>query len=109
MFGMSSEEFWEQSPQLYWAYRTFYLKQIELKNEEAKFNCWLQGKLNSIAFGVVLHNSFTKDEDEKINYPDYSELFDKEKIEEEKKMTPTEKKQKLNLKVQEEFNAWARF
>ena len=34
MFGMSSDEFWEQDPKLYWAYRTFYLKQKEIEHTE---------------------------------------------------------------------------
>ena len=106
MFGMSSEEFWEQSPQLYWAYRTFYLKKIESDREIMKYKCWLNGKINSLSVSVALGNSFSK---EKVDFPTFDEMFGKEKQEEDKNLSPREKKNKVNLKVQEEWASWARF
>ena len=106
MFGMSSEEFWEQDPQLYWAYRTFYLKQQEqdnhIKQEYIKYEAWLNGNLTNLATTISLNNAFSK---QKTQFPTYDELFEKNKKQKEEKKTQNE----INLQVQEEFNSWARF
>lgn len=99
MFGMSSEEFWEEDPQLYWAYRTFYLKQKEQELEYMRHNCWLQGELNYVAFRIALSKLFKSNN---IEYPTFEEVFEKK---EKKKLSNNE----INLKVQEEFNNWARY
>lgn len=109
MFGMSSEEFWEESPQLYWAYRLFYLKKLSVDHENEKYLCWLQGNINSQALSIAINNTFGS---KKIEYPSYEEMFDnksKSKEENKKKLTPKEEKNRINLKVQEEFNSCARF
>lgn len=101
MFGMSSEEFWEEDPQLYWAYRTFYLKKLEneqkQKQEEIKYSCWLNGKMNCIAHTIALNNAFSHDVK---YYPDYNDMFsndvEKENID-------------FDKLVQNENNAWARY
>ena len=102
---MSSQEFWEEDPQLYWAYRTFYLKKIELDSKEKyeylKYDSWLKGNMNYIATSTSLNNAFSKT---KHDYPKFDKVFEKTK-EENKKLTKNE----INIKVQEEFNAWARY
>ena len=64
MFGMSSEQFWDDDPQLYWAYRTFYLKKIEQEQKEklefAKYDAWLKGYTICVAHSIALNNSFGK-------------------------------------------------
>lgn len=60
MFGMSSKEFWEEDPQLYWAYRTFYLKQQEESFERDNQYMWLQGMYIYEGVSVALHNAFSK-------------------------------------------------
>ena len=99
MFGMSSEEFWEEDPQLYWAYRTFYLKQKEMEMEMMRHNAWLQGELNYVAFKIALSKLFKSND---LEYPKFEEVF---KQKETKKLSKNE----INLKVQEEFNNWARY
>ncbi len=105
MFGMSSKEFWEEDPQLYWAYRIFYLKQKEMEQKEKmeyiKYNSWLQGNMNCMATSIALSNGFSK---QKTEYPEYDKVFTNEK-KTKKKLTKNE----VNMKVQEEFNAWARY
>ena len=100
MFGMSSEEFWENDPQLYWAYRTFYLKQKEEEIKAIQHKVWLQGELNYVGFKIALSKLFKSNN---VEYPRFEEIFQNEK--KEKKLSKNE----VNLKVQEEFNAWARF
>lgn len=105
MYGMSSKEFWEDDPQLYWAYRTFYLKKQELEQQEKmeymKYNAWLNGNVQCTSVSLALQNSFGKT---KKDFPEYNQMFTKSK-KEEKKLTKNE----INMKVQEEFNAWARY
>ena len=69
----------------------------------------MQGEINCQALSIAINNNFSK---EKINYPTYDEMFVKEddmKEKKEKKISPKNEKNRINLKVQEEFNAWARF
>lgn len=103
MFGMSSEEFWEDDPMLYWAYRTFYFKKLEFEQQEKqqymKYEAWLNGKMTYIAQSTALNNAFSK---QKREFPNYEQMF--KSIKEEEKKTKNE----INIQVQEEFNAWAR-
>lgn len=106
MFGMSSEEFWEQDPQLYWSYRTFYLKQKEqearAQMETIKYTAWLNGQLSYIGVATALNNAFSKT---KHDYPKFEEVFAKTNDDgKPQKLTKNE----VNLRVQEDFNSWAR-
>jgi len=107
MFGMSSEEFWEQDPKLYWAFRTFYLKQKENENKEKmefiKYASWLNGNMTYTATATALNNAFSKN---KTKFPQYNEIFNDVSS---KKGTKKKDKNEINKIVQEEFNAWARF
>lgn len=104
MFGMSSKEFWEEEPQLYWSYRTFYLKKIQEEAEKSNYNSWLQGYYNCVAVSVSINNAFNK---QKIDYP-------KEPIGKSKKKEKTKLDEKLkevkdkDVRQQIEFNYWAR-
>ena len=95
MFGMSSTDFWEGDPQLYWAYRTFYLKRKEIEAEEMKYNAWLIGNMQSIATSISLANAFGKGE--KQNFPNYDDIFTTNPNEKEEKLSP-----------EQEFVYWAR-
>ena len=95
MFGMSSTDFCEVDPQLYWAYRTFYLKQKEIEAETMKYNAWLEGNVQSIAISISLKNAFGKGETS--NFPSYEEIFDSNPNKKEEKLSP-----------EQEFIYWAR-
>lgn len=103
MFGMSSKEFWEEDPQLYWAFRTFYLKQKEFeqkeKTEYLKYESWLKGNMTYMAQSIALSNAFSKSHKD---FPSYENIFENQ--DEVKKTT-----QEINLHVQKEFNDWARY
>lgn len=96
MFGMSSTDFWENDPQLYWAYRTFYLKQKEMEIEEQKYNAWLLGNMQSIATSISLSNAFGKGEAKP--FPEYEEIF----------QNTLNKEKKEQLSPEQEFIYWAR-
>lgn len=102
MFGMSSEDFWENDPKLYWAYRTFYLEKIRIDAEKEKYSAWLQGSLTYFAVSTALSNAFSK---QKTNYPSYEELFGKNDKVEEKPLT----KEEIQQQAIDEYNAWARY
>lgn len=103
MFGMSSTEFWEDDPQLYWSYRTFYLKQREVEEFDRKYNSWLLGSINHLSTSLAINNNFSK---QKQKYPTYEELFENKEVNSENK--PLTKKD-IDKQIQNEFNAWARY
>lgn len=102
MFGMSSEDFWENDPKLYWAYRTFYLKQKETEYEQMRYDAWLKGSMNYMAVSFAINNAFNK---QKQSYPTYEELCkETNKQKENKKLTNND----IDAIAQEQFNYWAR-
>lgn len=71
---MTEKEFWEDDPQLYWAYHIFYTKQQKRKREEEQYKAWLQGKLTYIAHSCSLRDGFGKETSNK-GFPKYEEIF----------------------------------
>ena len=98
MFGMSSKEFWEDDPQLYWAYQTFYLKQQENEFDKNNQYMWLQGMYIYEAVSVALHNVFQKTQKSYTEQP-----YDLKAKKEQKK---TEKE--INDIVLQTNNSWSR-
>ena len=113
MFGMSSIEFWEGEPQLYWAYRFSYIKQKELEQKQnakqMQLNCWLQGKINDIAFEIALNNALNK---HKKQFPTFENLFKEKTIEDTDRYKELSSQMEgitdNDLRQQIEFNYWAR-
>ena len=103
MFGMSGKEFWEDDPQLYWAYQTFYLKQKKDELEQQNYNAWLSGIYTLSALNQSLSGIFGKKGQSKDIYPKEPINFNKE-LEKQKSYTKEEKE----LKYLQEFNSWAR-
>lgn len=106
MFGMSSKEFWEDDPQLYWSYRTFFYKKLELDNEKTNFESWLNGSYVFLGVSIALHNAFSK---QKLEYPD--KPFNKKK-DLSKALSKTQKEiakiKDKDVRNQMEYNYWAR-
>lgn len=57
---MSAKEFWEESPDLFWAYRFSYIQRLKREQEEFNTRAWLQGAYMYEAFSVALSNAFSK-------------------------------------------------
>ena len=55
-FGMSTREFWEDDPELLWAYRKSYMDKMKLQQETDNFNAWLNGLYVYVATGSCLSN-----------------------------------------------------
>ena len=104
MFGMSSKEFWEDDPQLYWSYRTFYLKKMQSQAEEINYTSWLNGSYTYLATSVSLNNAFSK---QKIDYPK-KPMGMEEKHPKTELQKELEKEKDKDIRQQIEFNYWAR-
>ena len=98
---MSSTDFWENDPQLYWAYRTFYLKKNEIDAEFTKYNAWLNGNMQSMGTSIAIAKTIGNNK--QVQFPDFDETFGgQNNLKKE-----LSKEDTRNL-VQEEFNYWAR-
>ena len=64
-YGMSVKEFWEESPDLFWAYRFSYYNKLENEHQMVNNSAWLQGAYFYEAISVALGNVFGK---EKLYY-----------------------------------------
>lgn len=67
--GMTSDEYWNASPYLVYAYR----KADEYKQDRMSQEAWLQGLYIYGAFGAVLSNAFSKKGAQKAEY--FKEAF----------------------------------
>lgn len=64
-YGMSVKEFWEDNPDLFWAYRFSYYEKIKFEQELFNQKAWLQGNYICEAVHVAINNCFSK---QKIEY-----------------------------------------
>lgn len=71
---MSMKEFWEDNPELFWAYRFSYYNRFKTQNKINNYNAWLQGAYFFDGISIALANAFGK---EKHTYP--SQPFGEEK------------------------------
>lgn len=55
---MSTDEFWKQSPELFWAYRFSYYEKQRIEREKTNHDAWLQGVYFYEALSVSLSNAF---------------------------------------------------
>lgn len=76
---MSVKEFWEDDPDLFWAYRFSYINKKTQEQEEINTRCWLQGAYFYEAFSVALSNAFSKQKIEYRNQPYELNLDENEK------------------------------
>lgn len=100
MFGMSSKEFWEDDPQLYWAYQTFYLKKQEIEFAKDNQYMWLQGMYIYEAVSIAINNILSK---KTLSYPE--KPYDLGKKEEKTKEKEIED---VDTKVMNKNNYWSR-
>ena len=82
---MSMKDFWENDPELFWAYRFSYCNKLKRENEEKNYNAWLQGLYFFEGVSIAIANSFGK---ANLKYPELPygmEKNDGPKISEEEK------------------------
>lgn len=92
-YGMSVKEFWEDNPDLFWAYRFSYYTRMKDEQDNMNFKLWLQGAYFHEAVAVALANSFGKGK--KISYTQKPYNLTKEDEEREIK----ENKKKLEIQI----------
>lgn len=81
-YGMSVKEFWEDNPDLFWAYRFSYYEKLKIQQEIFNNNAWLQGAYFHEAISVALCNAFSKS---KVEYSKQPYSFNRAEITEEQK------------------------
>ena len=101
-YGMSSEEFWKDDPQLFVSYRTSFINKKKREMEEVDFKCWLVGlyvydgnnKINA-SLKQLLINMFSdkKNKDEIESYPTEPFFYNRDKNKETKKEKEEREKQ----------------
>lgn len=79
-YGMSTKEFWEDDPELFWAYRFSYLERIRREKEMFNERAWLQGAYFYDAVSVALSQAFG---DKKAQYRDTPYELEQDKNREE--------------------------
>lgn len=67
-FGMSTQEFWHEDPDLLWTYRKVYMDKLKIKNELDNQQAWRIGLYVYEAVAIVMHNSFRKEGQVAQNY-----------------------------------------
>lgn len=89
---MSIKEFWDEAPELLWAYRKSYMDQFKVQTETNNYNAWLSGLYIYNAISISLYNSFGRKEGQPIqNYMEEPIDFNKkpksqEEIEKENRL-----------------------
>ena len=58
---MSIKEFWEEDPELLWAYRKSYMDKFEIDKNINNYNAWLSGLYIYNAISVSLYNGFGRE------------------------------------------------
>ena len=55
---MSVKDFWENDPELFWAYRFSYITKLKRETEINNYNAWLQGMYFYEGVSIAIANSF---------------------------------------------------
>lgn len=94
---MSVNEFWEDNPDYFWAYRFSYYNNLKAEEHRMNFQLWLQGAYFHEAVAVALANSFGKGK--KVSYAEkpYNLSKEDEEAEYKKKQEQLEKQIKNRI------------
>lgn len=102
LYGMSEKEFWEDDPQLYWAYHILFIKKEKKRIEELQYSSWLLGKMNYIAHSCSLKDGFSKEASK--GFPTFDEMFGSTNEENINKSIDERKEEQMTAQQ----NYWAR-
>lgn len=97
---MPIKEFWEDEPDLIWAYRKSYMDKFKLQREVENFNAWLQGLYIYDAVNKSIYNNFNNKNKVKsyMNQPiDFSKTA--EDLEKEKQREMEDKIKQRNQEI----------
>lgn len=74
---MSTREFWNEEPELLWAYRKSYMDKFKIEKETENYRAWLNGLYVYNAVSISLYNNFRKEGTEARNYVEQPYDFNK--------------------------------
>ena len=94
---MSYRQFWQGEAETYWAYRTAFLRNMEMKRELDNFNAWLLGAYIHDSTSKVIYNAFGRENSssEVLSYMEQPFDFDKRRREQD--LIDKKKKKQENL------------
>lgn len=104
---MAVKEFWNDEPELLWAYRKSYMDKMKINNELSNYNAWLQGAYIFEAVSKSLYNSFGRTENKPaLNYSNSPYDFSKtrEELEIEERLRMEEQIKLRNQQIKEILN-----
>ncbi len=107
LYGMSNKEFWEEDPELLWAYRKSYMYKMKIQNELINYNSWLTGAYVFDAVWKSIYNTIGRKETQSpLNYIDKPYDFNskpktKEEVEKEERLKMEEKIKERNRQIKE--------
>lgn len=97
-YGMSVKEFWEDDPDLFWAYRFSYYENFRVTKEYDNFKAWLQGAYFFEAVSIALANSFVK---ANSKYPEKPYTISEEEREKDMKQQSKELEARIRNRIKE--------
>lgn len=104
---MSTREFWNEEPELLWAYRKSYIDQLNVSKDIENYKAWLNGLYVFDAVSKCIYNSFGRKETQQaLNYIEkpydfYSKTKTKEEVEKEERLRIEEQIKERNKKIKE--------
>lgn len=97
-YGMSVKDFWEDDPDLFWAYRFSYYENFRATREYDNFKAWLQGAYFFEAVSIALANSFGK---ANSKYPEKPYTISEEEREKDMKQQSKELEARIRNRIKE--------
>lgn len=97
-YGMSVKDFWENDPDLFWAYRFSFYENFRATKEYDNFKAWLQGAYFFEAVSIALGNSFGKG---KAKYPDKPYVISEEEHDKDIKKKSKDLENKIRNRISE--------
>lgn len=103
---MSNKEFWEDDPNLLWAYRKSYMDKKEIQKEIDNYNAWLNGLYTFEAISKGLYNALQRKPTQPVlNYIekpyDFKNYKSKEEIQKEQVLRVEEQIRERNKQIKE--------
>ena len=101
---MPIREFWNEEPDLLWAYRNSYMERLEIERDKDNYNAWLQGAYIFDAVSKSIYNSFgRKDGMRALNYLEKPYDFGKseKELEQERILENERKIKERNKQIKE--------
>lgn len=103
---MSVKEFWDEEPNLLWAYRKSYMDEKNVQSELANYNAWLNGLYVFDAINTSLYNNFGRKGQEPKHYIEKPYDFNKSKedIEKERQIENEENIKQALMRMKKALN-----